>query len=99
MEPLRSANSTVTCLRSPSRAVLEVRIFSARCFGVYASGGGGRRGDAPGSRRAPHSPQNFWVGALPAPHCRHSTASRLPHSPQDFIAAAFSLPHCRDRVG
>ena len=30
MDPLRSANSTVTCLRSPSRALREVRIFSAR---------------------------------------------------------------------
>ena len=30
MEPLRSANSTVTCLRSPSRALREVKIFSAR---------------------------------------------------------------------
>ena len=30
VEPLRSANSTVTCLRSPSRALLGVRIFSAR---------------------------------------------------------------------
>src|SRR5215470_16664552 len=38
IEPLRSANSTVTCLRSPSRAALEVRIFSARCFGVYVWG-------------------------------------------------------------
>jgi hypothetical protein len=36
MEPLRSAKSTVTSLRSPSRALLEVRIFSARCLGVYA---------------------------------------------------------------
>jgi hypothetical protein len=34
MDPFRSANSTVTCLRSPSRALREVRIFSARCFGV-----------------------------------------------------------------
>jgi hypothetical protein len=34
MEPLRSAKRTVTCLRLPSRALLEVRIFSARCFGV-----------------------------------------------------------------
>jgi|SRR5262249_48551528 len=40
MEPLRSANSTVICLRSPSRAVLDVRIFSARYRGVYASGDG-----------------------------------------------------------
>jgi hypothetical protein len=30
----QSANNTVTCLRSPSRALLEVRIFSARCLGV-----------------------------------------------------------------
>jgi hypothetical protein len=27
-------NRTVTCLRSPSSTVLEVRIFSARCGGV-----------------------------------------------------------------
>ena len=30
----RSANSTVTCLRSPSRALREVRIFSARWAGM-----------------------------------------------------------------
>ena len=35
---LRSAKRTVTGLRSPSSAVLEVRIFSARCFGVYVPG-------------------------------------------------------------
>ena len=34
IEPFISANNTVTCLRSPSRALLEVRIFSARCLGV-----------------------------------------------------------------
>jgi len=28
--PFRSANSTVTCLRSPSSALRDVRIFSAR---------------------------------------------------------------------
>jgi hypothetical protein len=32
--PYAAMNRTVTCLRSPSRAALEVRIFSARCFGV-----------------------------------------------------------------
>jgi hypothetical protein len=30
----RSAKSTVTCLRSPSSAAFDVRIFSARCLGV-----------------------------------------------------------------
>jgi hypothetical protein len=28
----------VTCLRSPSRALFEVRIFSAKCLGVYDCG-------------------------------------------------------------
>src|SRR5262249_40387346 len=37
-ESATSANKTVTCLRSPSRALREVRIFSARCFGVYEDG-------------------------------------------------------------
>jgi hypothetical protein len=30
MEPFTSAKRTITCLRSPSRALREVRIFSAR---------------------------------------------------------------------
>ena len=34
IEPFISAKSTVTCLRSPSRALREVRIFSAGCLGV-----------------------------------------------------------------
>ena len=34
IEPLRSAKRTVTCLRSPSRAAFEVRIRSAKYFGV-----------------------------------------------------------------
>ena len=33
MDPFRSANSTVTCLRSPSRALRDMTIFSARCAG------------------------------------------------------------------
>ena len=34
VESLMSAKKTVTCLRSPSRVFLAVRIFSARCGGV-----------------------------------------------------------------
>jgi hypothetical protein len=33
-ESTRSQKSTLTCLRSPSIAAREVRIRSARCFGV-----------------------------------------------------------------
>src|SRR2546422_9630758 len=35
VKPDTSANMTVTLLRSPSSALLDVRIFCARCFGVY----------------------------------------------------------------
>src|SRR5438093_4864515 len=58
MEPCTSAKSAVTCLRSPSRALREVRIFSARCWGVYERLGrrqvrsGGERGE--------------WLAAAPA---------------------------------
>src|SRR5439155_14816508 len=33
IEPITSANSTVTCFRSPSRVARPARIFSARCSG------------------------------------------------------------------
>src|SRR4029453_524358 len=38
VKPDTSVNMTVTCLRSPSIALLDVRIFSARCLGVYDCG-------------------------------------------------------------
>jgi hypothetical protein len=34
VKPDTSENMTVTIFRSPSMAPFEVRIFSARCFGV-----------------------------------------------------------------
>ena len=34
VKPETSVNMTVTCLRSPSMAHRDLRIFSARCFGV-----------------------------------------------------------------
>src|SRR5207245_11731648 len=40
VNPDTSENMTVTLLRSPSRAPLEVRIFSARCSGVNRGGDG-----------------------------------------------------------
>jgi len=38
IEPFTSANSTVTCLRSPSSADFDCRILSARCLAVWARG-------------------------------------------------------------
>src|SRR5215510_15848204 len=83
-ESTMSQKSTVTCLRSPSRAAFEVRIFSARCLGVYAAGEAKRwdaeRSDAivvagappaaaaPSVSRVPHSLQNLWPGGLSFRH-------------------------------
>jgi len=74
-EPLRSANSTVICLRSPSTAALEVRIFSARCFGACVSGDGGFEtmrqvlGERYTRRRTPERA-----------HCGHRTAGLVPRA-------------------
>ena len=77
VNPETSAKSTVTCLRSPSRALFEMRIFSARCLGVYVSGEANLDGAALGSGRigAPHPPQNWSVGSLANPHAAHAIAS------------------------
>ena len=92
IEPLRSANRTVTCLRSPSRAALEVRIFSARCFGVYASGPANL---AVGLVRsgAAHWPQNLFSGGLAVPQDGQVAASGAAHSPQNFMPGGFSCWH------
>src|SRR5438105_4456410 len=68
IEPLRSANRTVTCLRSPSRAAREVRMRSARCLGVYASGAAGLGAGAVGtSTGVPHSMQKRSCAVSPVP--------------------------------
>src|SRR5215475_9800704 len=95
IEPLTSAKRTVTCLRSPCRAPREVRIFSARCLGVYASGGRGVTAETPWASDAPHSPQNFCAGGFDTPQELQTAARRAPHSPQNFWPGAFSCWHRR----
>ena len=89
MKPETSVKSTVTCLRSPSIALREFRILSARCFGVYDCGeakrpseaagavarDGGEAAGAAGVSDAPHSPQNLLAGVLTARHAGQTAAS------------------------
>ncbi len=63
IEPLRSAKSTVTCLRSPSRAVFEVRIFS----GEVLRGVGVGRGEFRGGSRSRGSDKR--LATLPTKLC------------------------------
>src|SRR4029077_4120437 len=86
IEPFTSAKRTVTCLRSPSRALRDVRIFSARCFGVYERGT--RSCDAGFEASAsdfPHSAKNFLDGGFSRPQPEHLDFSDEPHLPQKFI--------------
>src|SRR5262245_8039853 len=90
-----SQNSTVTCLRSPSRALLDVRIFSARCFGVYVCGEMNRDSTrlAVAVRDLPQPPQNFSPPSFRKPHEGHVDANDSPHSPQKRRPSRFSAWH------
>jgi len=55
-----------------------VRIFSARCFGVYDSGVA-KRGSATLVRDVTHGPQNLWPGGFAAPHEGQLEASGAAH--------------------
>jgi len=103
VKPDTSVKSTVTCLRSPSMALRVLRIFSARCFGVYVwgdakraaadSAGAEAAGAAAGTSGAPHSPQNLSFGAFAARQAGQIAASRAPHSPQNFVSGGLSWAH------
>src|SRR5262249_23512278 len=88
---------TVTCLRSPSRAALEVRMRSARRFGVYASGEANRDTAASGVGSAPNAApqlsQNLLPAATFAPQLAQSAANVAPHSRQKRAPSRLSAWH------
>jgi hypothetical protein len=96
-EPLRSAKSTVTCLRSPSSAAFDVRIFSARCFGVYDSGDANRDAAAvavgAAANAAPQLSQNLLPASTFAPQVGQTAANVAPHSRQNRAPSEFSARH------
>src|SRR5262245_29006747 len=89
MEPFRSAKSTVTCLRSPSKAALDVRIFSARCFGVYVSGETCRLAGAPIGW--PHSRQKLASAGNSVEQRTQISLKLPPHPRQNFACAGLLL--------
>src|SRR5215467_14042923 len=89
IEPFTSAKRTVTCLRSPSRALRDVRIFSARCFGVYEWGARSLVvATAPPPREVRHFRQNFAPGEQLVPQDGHSRPNDAPHSSQKSESAS-----------
>src|SRR5213080_4728890 len=95
-----SQKSTVTRLCSPSSALRLLRMRSARCRGVYATGEAKRAESNPAAVPGwgrPHAPQKRLPGATIAPHARHdvvmgdvepSVAARKPQAPRRLVGAA-----------
>src|SRR5262249_508918 len=89
IEPLMSANTAVTVLRSPSQfsgaGVSITRIgASFTCFAEAAS-------DIP--RAVPQSSQNLAAGELSAPDFTQRLDNGLPHSGQNFLPDVLSVLH------
>src|SRR5580692_1745092 len=94
VEPLMSANSAVTVLRSPSSfsgsgASLTRTVGVSNFFAAAAAG--------PPSA-APHSPQKRLPAGLSAPHFGQRFASGAPQSPQNFLPAGFSALQLEQRM-
>src|SRR5215471_15486973 len=96
IEPLISANSAVTVLRSPSNGAGEasgpIRISGSAVFvgSVWTAVGG--------DREVPHSPQKSSPGSLDAPHFGQRRASGPPHFAQNLRPTRLSRPHLEQRI-
>src|ERR1700752_2154145 len=84
VNPDTSQNITVTIFRSPSIAPLDVRIFSARCRGVYASGDPKRAAVAAGAAAGVRATAGLGADATAG------AARRWPHSPQNLLAGGLT---------
>src|SRR5208337_3392638 len=95
VEPLISAKSAVTVLRSPSRfsgaGVSATRIGESFDFFAEAAPAG-----APSAM--PHSPQKRLPAGLSAPHFGQRFATAAPQSPQNFLPAGFSVLQFVQRI-
>src|SRR5262249_23576819 len=102
IEPLMSANSAVTVLRSPSNSV-EASACSAlrripNASGLSVEATGALALDV-STRAVPHSPQNFSPAVYGVPQAMHLSASGLPHSTQNLRPGRLSLPHEEQCIG
>src|ERR1700732_3707649 len=94
VEPLISANSAVTVLRSPSGGSPAGCSGATRILGADGCDDEGAPAAATAvPSRLPQSPQNFFSGGFSAPHCPHRFVNGAPQSPQNRLAVGFSAPH------
>src|SRR5215472_837689 len=101
VEPLISANSAVTVLRSPSIAG-----EASACSGVMrisfavedAIADESEPGRAIAASVVPQSAQNLALAEVSAPHCGQRIGSGLPHSAQNRLPDKLSAPHFEQRM-
>src|SRR5216684_2412411 len=101
VEPLISANSAVTVLRSPS----IVRAASGRSAATRASeADSGADAVAPTETAlsisgAPHLPQKLEDGGFSALHFAHDLVRTFPHCAQKLLPGVLFVPHFVQRTG
>src|SRR5208282_1664619 len=98
VEPLISANSAVTVLRSPSIAKgagLSSVTRMPEEFGAAAFKGAAL---AVALKALPHCAQNLATGGFSKPHCAHRRLIGVAHSMQNFAPSGFSAEQFWQRI-
>src|SRR5215472_11047536 len=101
IDPLMSANSAVTVLRSPSGIAWASASPVTVSVGAPAPALGIRVADAAprsGDNEVPQSPQNFLSSGFSAPHLGQGLASCAPQSPQNLFPEGLSERHLLQRI-
>src|SRR5215831_11400169 len=91
IEPLMSANSAVTVLRSPSSD--PDRASDAILITESTASAGSEPAADDGESDVPHSPQKSSVGSFAAPHFEQDRARALPHFEQNLRPSRLPTPH------
>src|SRR4029077_13056161 len=99
IEPLMSANSAVTVLRSPSIASAELLSGAMRTLEADACNDEvATAAPALFVSGAPHLPQKSDVGGFSALHFAQCFASAFPHFPQKLFVEGLFVSHFEQRI-
>src|SRR5260370_4694429 len=100
IEPLISANSAVTVLRSPSATSESSGCSCATLTLDVGSAVGDEAAEepAPSVSAAPHLPQKLEVGGFSALHFAQGLVSAVPHWAQKLLTDGLFVPHFEQRI-
>src|SRR5205823_14650374 len=90
IDPVTSANSAVTVMRSPSSDCVRAGSGAMRTSDLGPESIAG--GDAGSRSAAPHCPQNLNEGGFSNPHFGHLLPNGAAQLPQNFMPCGFSVP-------